>query len=544
MLPKLRQFLIVITGLIVAKLWHDTLPIFLDLYSAGGISRAVLSNYISCNSLGMTIGGVMAGMFTDSLSPRIVFPNAMLGILVSTACIILGFQFPMLKMWFADFIVSVAFYYVLVRVIDFFEKKKAIFIKVNLSIALTYILLSLFSNIIVSMPLLNLFLSNYFIALIANAYASRITFNYIGKALLIKLFYIVLFFIILSYIVLQDFIIQKIYFGKIFSQLTKFFVEGSPSLLPFYKLIPIDPNLIFFLVRGSLISASMNAAYVTVGDMYRGSSWLPIASAYLYTALFGSLASLPMIIKYTSKEVFLVLCIINLLLTIVLTRVVPKKEILQVDFLNYLRSILILARSKEFWLACSVTMVCIGNFYNIMYTFRDASTNGDLSENLIKLQSFGRYSTFAVGLVSTFSGIAFLTISNKNCAKFMYSGMGLVSVSMISLAFLFIFKKLGLVSEIIFYIICACSGICQPAAKASILSIAQSLGPSITGAGQSLTNFSYSLVEFIGSNIIFRLKYPFGAITYLLLAGILIILASIGLYLFKEKINSYISSDP
>ena len=470
MLPKLKQFLVVITGLIIAKIWHDTLPIFLDLYSTN-ISRLLLSKYVSCNSLGMTIGGISAGLFTDSLSPRVVFPIGMLGIFCTTVFMMLSFQWPSLNNLFC---ISICIF--------------------------SYFTLLWFCR-----------LSYHYFKFLFK-YRFRIH-NHKDYALLIS----------------SLFILILLYYSRSINDL---FTSS------------IDPNMIFLFIRGVLMSISMNAAYVTIGDMYKSSSWLPVASAYLYTALFGSLASLPIIIKYTSKNIFLIFSLISLILVFALPNIIPKKEVKQIDFRNYLFSIGIIAKSKEFWMVCSVTMVCIGSFYNLMYTFKDASINNDLSSNLIKIQSIGRYSTFIIGILANFFGIAFLRISNRNCAQFMYYGMGFVSFGMICLTFLFAFKKLGFISELIFYLICACSGICQPASKASILSVAQGFGPNITGTAQSLTTFSYSLVEFIGTTVIFRLKYPIGCIAYLSVGSILVMFLAINIYRSRQKINSYISADP
>ena len=470
MLPKLKQFLVVITGLIVAKIWHDTLPIFIDLYCIN-ISRLLLSKYVSCNSLGMTIGGISAGLFTDSLSPRVVFPTGMFGISCSTIFIMLSLQWPSLNNLFSIFIYSIFFYFSLL-------------------------------------------------------WFYRLLYDYL------------------------KFLFK--YRFRIYNHNYAFLISSIPILLIWYYsrnindlfTSLIDPNMVFLFIRGALMSISMNAAYVTIGDMYKDSSWLPVASAYLYTALFGCLASLPIIIKYTSKNIFILFVLISLILVFALRDIIPKKEIKRIDFRNYFTSISVIIKSKEFWMVCSVTMVCIGSFYNLMYTFKDASINKDLGSNLIKIQSIGRYSTFAVGIVSNFLGIAFLRISNQNCAQFMYYGMGFVSFGMICLTFLFAFKKLGFISELIFYLICACSGICQPASKASILSVAQGLGPNITGTAQSLTTFSYSFIEFIGTTVIFRLKYPIGCITYLSIGSMLVMFLAINIYRSRQKINSYISPDP
>ena len=243
MFPKLKQFSFVVTGLIVSKMWHDTLPIFLDLYSIN-ISRSLLSTYMSSNSFGMTIGGVFGGMFTDSLSPQRVFPFGMFSIFVLTILLMISFEYPVY----------------------------------------------------------NILVSNF---------------------------------------------------------------------------ILIDPRVIFLALRGICISTSMNAAYVAVGDMYKGSSALPRASAYLYTALFGALASFPLIIQYTSKNLFIFVCILNLIVPMILANSIDKRATSKVDIVTYVKSLWLLLKSREFVLACSVSMICIGSFYNLMYCFNNFSYRYD-----------------------------------------------------------------------------------------------------------------------------------------------------------------------
>ena len=176
-----------------------------------------------------------------------------------------------------------------------------------------------------------------------------------------------------------------------------------------------------------------------------------------------------------------------------------------------------------------------------MYCFKDAYINKDLTSDLIRIQSIGRYATFFVGVLSSFSGIAFFAISNKNCAQFMYWGMGLVASGMFLLGCCFLSKDFGIMSQIIFYFICGCSGVCQPAAKASIICIAQNLGTNITGSAQSLNTFFYSFIEFLGLSIVFGFKYPNGCMVYITFATILVFAISFSIYRLRDKINSYIS---
>jgi len=93
---KLLTFYCCVAGLTTSKLWHDTLRIFLTAYIPN-CNRAILEPYLSWNATGVLMGGIMAGLVTDSLTPKKVFPFATGSICLLSFLLIGCFQYEYLN---------------------------------------------------------------------------------------------------------------------------------------------------------------------------------------------------------------------------------------------------------------------------------------------------------------------------------------------------------------------------------------------------------------------------------------------------------------
>ena len=99
-LNMLSPFIYAVTGLTASKLWHDTLRLFVTTFhpecSPGAVDivlkRQILESYLSWNVAGVMIGGIMAGLLTDSITPNKTFP-ASVGIIGATSLILIGISF-------------------------------------------------------------------------------------------------------------------------------------------------------------------------------------------------------------------------------------------------------------------------------------------------------------------------------------------------------------------------------------------------------------------------------------------------------------------
>lgn len=313
-----------------------------------------------------------------------------------------------------------------------------------------------------------------------------------------------------------------------------------------HSMFSIDIKLVLIFLRGICIAVAMNAAYVTVGDLYKGDPFLPAASNYLYIGLFGALAFVPLLIEQVPKKpAFVIFATIIGLLSFLLRRNVPKTSSTSVDLIKYFKSWPLLIRQPEFLLSCAVSMICIGGFYNIIYIFTDAGLKGDYSGNISVLQSIGRQCTFGILTLIYLFNISFLKTSNKNCAQYMAFAMGTVSVSVLILTLLHLgipSIKLGLLAQIMFWLTCCCTGFAQPAAKLSVISIAQKIGPNITGSAQSFVTLFNSVIEQQGAKIILAYTYPTGARLYLVGLSVFCGFLGLGIFTMRRKINSYIGA--
>lgn len=89
------SLLSVIVGLTASKLWHDTLRIFINAFMVD-CTRELLEQYISWNVSGVMLGGVMAGFFTDSLTPSRTFPTSVMSISILSFLLIFTYTIPSL----------------------------------------------------------------------------------------------------------------------------------------------------------------------------------------------------------------------------------------------------------------------------------------------------------------------------------------------------------------------------------------------------------------------------------------------------------------
>ena len=84
-------FLSSVVGLTSAKLWHDTLRIFVSSFVPGH-TREILSEYIGWNVKGLMLGGILAGFLTDSMTPSRTFPTSIASISIFSLLLILTYK--------------------------------------------------------------------------------------------------------------------------------------------------------------------------------------------------------------------------------------------------------------------------------------------------------------------------------------------------------------------------------------------------------------------------------------------------------------------
>jgi len=324
---------------------------------------------------------------------------------------------------------------------------------------------------------------------------------------------------------------------------------AQPEALKFNPIpISLTAKHIIIFVRGFCIALGMNSAYVAVANLFKNDPFLARASNYLYMVLFGALAIMPMTIDFLPKKgIFPVLTTIMFVVAYILWNQVPKTESSQFNIRAYLRSCKVLVTKPEFIAVCFVSMVCIGGFYNIIYLFTDASLNNNFTGSLSLLQTIGRLCTFGILALIYLLNISFLKTSSKNCSQYMAFGMFCVGVSC-----LIIYgchtqlpkNNLSMLAQFAFWATCLCTGFSQPAAKYAVLSMAQKLGKNIAGAAQSFVTLSNSVIEQQGSWLILGTPYPFGARIYVFVLGIFSILLAYYLYSRRNKVNSYLATEP
>ena len=314
----------------------------------------------------------------------------------------------------------------------------------------------------------------------------------------------------------------------------------------FMTICNIDLRMNLIFLRGIAIAIGMNSAYVAVGDIYKGSPFLPKASNYLYLALFGSLALCPKILEYLPKQVtFIISSLLMIVLSVFLKRFIPKTKSNPPSFRRYFKSWPLLLSKPEFLLVCGVSMLCIGGFYNIIYIFTDASIHNNYSNSISNLQSIGRWCTFAILFIIYAFNISKLQTSNKNCSQYMSLAMLGVSISAILLLVIHLrlpTANLGIWASCLFWLMCISTGFAQPAAKTGIICIAQHYGNSITGSAQSFVTLLNSAIDYGATKLILKWNYLDGARLYLIALISVSTIIAFGIFLKRKKINKTISS--
>lgn len=445
-----------------------------------------MGNYLSTNASGILVGGILAGSLTDSLTPKITFPISMLLIGLFSTLLILIYEIPRLEFYLNKlFLFLFLFCIIFVLVLWAYSIVK----KIKLTTAIKKsIRTELNSDTFIIFLILTLFLPLiYYIA-------------------------------------------------------TKLEMLGAGKMVQY-----LSAKHIIIFVRGLCIALGMNSAYVAVGNLFRNDSFLATASNYLYMFLFGTLALVPLFIEYLPKKpTFVILTCIMYFIAILLWFKTPATEAKKFNLTNYLESCLKLVRKPEFLAVCFVSMICIGGFYNIIYVFTDAARNHHFIGNLSVMQSIGRQCTFGVLALIYIFNISFLKTSSKNCSQYMSASILFVALSAAILFFCNLNinnHPLGLIAQIAFWVTCLSTGFSQPAAKYAVLSIAQKLGPNMSGAAQSFVTLSNSIIEQQGASVILGTPYPFGSRIYLGCLILFSLLLSFYLWWQRKKVNSYLAEE-
>ena len=301
------------------------------------------------------------------------------------------------------------------------------------------------------------------------------------------------------------------------------------------QLSPVMQIFLYILItlRGVFIASSMNASYAYLGILYGNNALkLRTATATLYLSLFLALGFVPKYAKYFNEnfynalgQVCVLLCIGLVLFYQSFNNQQRKVGSLVVEIRNYTASFPLLIKDLNFIALCSISMLCIGGFYNLIYVIRQ------VPEYINKVPTMQQYARMSAASLIMY--IFFLTPNSAGNNGNKHSTSKKVKISLICVVIFGIVLFMCSISSlkyslliISFVISFSASSALQIFAKTGIIktakSIEQTTKKNLIGSAQSVVTLSNSMFEFVGSYIIFNFKH--GSMIYL---GIAILLYSL-----------------
>lgn len=590
---KKLQFAVAVYVISIAKIWHDSFRSYITIASdlSSFLNPPMMLNM---HTIGLTIGGAAAGIFTDSFTPKRVGLISMFGITFISFFLISAYIFSFdsyIRIFFILLVAVILFSLTAIRkwifvkldsFISFKTKKAAL--PYNASLMLSSIILALLSTVfgicfhkVVSYILefaftngetfssvctYEIFILSFIIHFIVALNISIVMI--ISTAMILVIALVIGVYGIKSWLAVHtiflyspfSLLIHKLfliltnrqafaYLGSVLAALYCIpLAQGamlSTRTYPAFSII----SYVFIFFRAILVGSAMNSGYATIGALYKGSPFLSVATSVLYMFLFGILTVTPLCLKFVFciKSFLILSCISFFISAMIFTW--ENTEPREFALFQSAKSMLTTAKNSNILLAAFVSMIFIGNFYNILSTFKYLSEINVRFYTMEAMQFIGRLFTFLATILIVFAPKKYKTNSN-NCAKRIVVSLIVTILMSCSLIFASLFKYSGMFIVGIFCLNCLALGVAQSMAKALLLGAANRSNSNLCGSAQSVSTFANTFIEVLGCWILpfqCRSTYQIGILLYNLFIIISVATALIYTLLNKENVNEVLRED-
>lgn len=605
---KKLQFAVAILVISIAKIWHDSFRSYMTI--TNNLSSFLHpQTMLNAHTIGLAIGGIAAGVFTDSFTAKRVGFISIFGIALTsfflispyiflfdsyirvflmlllsvallsliivrvwiltkldsfmrnqrsgplcniTLLLISSIMFAFLNAMFSFYLNKVLSYILGCGYVNFLNIQRVHFYEIFICSFIMYLLVSINTSIsmistVIILPIICTIFSQY--------YGIR-SWSVLNSLDSIIFYSPISFFMHKLLCKLESMSNQNIPYLQFFLFLISYCMRCCANLIDCNIVqsalcdprIPIILSIInygFIFLRAILIGSAMNSGYATIGTLYKGSPFLSVATSILYMFLFGILTITPLCLKFVfSIKSFLVLSLISFFIGIAIS-IWKSTKSQELALWRSTKSIVTVAKNNNILLAAFISMIFIGNFYNILSIFKYLSEINVKFYTIEFMQFIGRLFTFLSTALIVFSPKQYKT-SHENCARRIAISLIVVILMSFSLIFASLLKYSGVFIVVFFCLNCLTLGIAQSMAKALLLGAANKSNSNLCGSAQSISTFANTFIEILGCWILpFKCNCTFqiGILSY----NLLIIASSVTVLIYTllntDNINQVLNKD-